>query len=437
MDKRLKRAFAGIAAGALAVTLAGCSGGTSDAPVSIDPDTPVELTLGGWGGEPVSNFQMLADAFSEEHPNVTVSLKEYSATDYDTQLTADMSAGAAPDVFALKAFNSYYFYATNGQLLDVSDVAQTFDGDEDVDLGDVVIDDTAYAMPYRQDKWVLYYNKALLEQAGVAAPDGSWTWDDFVENSKTVTEKVGGDVKGTYLHTWNNVVQGPAMAQTDGATDQYLAGDFSYLKPYYERDLELQDAGATIDYSTAQSQTLNYWSLFGSQKVALLPMGSFYTSMLVADQASGTAEDFEWGIAPMPAADKDSVGDDITNGGPTVFAANANIDPKKEAAAKAFLEFATGPEGALVTIESGYVPAYHSSDVVDAYFDRDGMPTDDLSKSTMETSKANLEAPLGETTADIQTILKDLDSAIRTGSMSIDDAIAEAESTVKNDGLAK
>ena len=438
MNKRMKRALASVAAGTLAITLVGCSGGDdSDTSASIDPDEPIELTLGGWGGDPVSNFEMLADAFTEEHPNVTITLKEYSATDYDTQLTADMSAGSAPDVFALKAFNSYYFYATNDQLLDVSDVAADFEGDENVDLENMVIDGSTYAMPYREDKWVLYYNKDLLEQAGVSAPDGTWTWDDFVTASETVTDELDGDVKGTYLHTWNNVIQGPAMAQTEGAEDQYLAGDFSYLKPYYERALELQDAGATIDFSTAQSQTLNYWSLFGSQKIALLPMGSFYVSTLLADQASGTAEDFEWGIAPMPGADESSVGENITNGGPTVFAANSGIDPDKEAAAKAFLEYATGPDGSLATIESGNVPAYHSTDVVNAYFDRDGMPTDDLSKQTMETSKANLEAPLGDTTADIQTILKDLDSSVRTGSTSIDDAISEAESTVQNDGLAK
>ncbi len=41
------------------------------------------------------------------------------------------------------------------------------------------VDGTQYGTPYRQDSWVLFYNKDLFDAAGVDYPDGSWTWDDY------------------------------------------------------------------------------------------------------------------------------------------------------------------------------------------------------------------------------------------------------------------
>src|SRR5690606_13136256 len=98
------------------------------------------------------------------------------------------------------------------------------------------VDGTAYATPYRQDSWVLFYNKELFEQAGVAAPDGSWTWEDFDAAAVELTGKLDG-AKGAYEHGWQSTLQGFATAQT-GA--DIFAGDYAYMKPYYERILALQ-----------------------------------------------------------------------------------------------------------------------------------------------------------------------------------------------------
>jgi len=177
---------------------------------------PVTLTLAGWSFSTTPEFKTLADGFHAAHPNVTVQLKEYSASDYDTQMTADLAAGKAPDIYILKNLQNFITYQSGGQLMDVSDVASQFSSDQLGALSSYKVDGKYWAVPYRQDSWVLFYDKDLFDKAGVPVPNGKWTWDDYVSNAEKLTTALkgaGSDALGTYLHTWQSVVQGFAQAQ--------------------------------------------------------------------------------------------------------------------------------------------------------------------------------------------------------------------------------
>src|SRR5690606_20374091 len=105
---------------------------------------------------------------------------------------------------------------------------------------------------YRQDAWFLYYNQDLFDEAGIDAPDGTWTWDDYVDTSLELQEALSGagsDAKATYQHGWASLVTGFANAQA-GSDEEYLAAQWDYMIPYYERAIELQDAGAQESYGT-------------------------------------------------------------------------------------------------------------------------------------------------------------------------------------------
>src|SRR3546814_9304495 len=107
--------------------------------------------------------------------------------DYDTALTADLSADAAPDVFIVKNLKNYITFQQGGTLLDISDVAAELDPATG-GLEPMAVDGATYAVPYRQDSWLLYYNKELFEKAGVDLPDGSRTWDDYADAAEQLTE---------------------------------------------------------------------------------------------------------------------------------------------------------------------------------------------------------------------------------------------------------
>jgi multiple sugar transport system substrate-binding protein len=430
----MKRKIA-LAVGLAAVaslSLAACSGGTADEPAASSG--PVTLTLSGWSLDTTPEFQLLADGFHEKNPDVTVELKEYDPAEYNTLVTADLAAGVGPDIITQKEVKFVSTFQEGGQLLDVSDVKLP-DG-----IGGAKsyeIDDTAYAVPYRQDSWVLYYNKDLFDAAGVDYPDGTWTWDDYDAAAAQLTEGLaasGSAAKATYQHRWQSTVQGFANAQSkDG---DILSGDYGYLKPYYERVLALQNDGDQVDFNTSSANQLTYQGEFGKQNAAMLPMGTWFVATLISQQASGDADTFNWGIAPIPQLDKKTTGTDntpVTFGDPTGFGINAGIDDAKVQAAKDFLAYASSEEAATALADIGITPALLNDTVVEKYFSVKGAPSDDLSKFAFSTHETHPENPTSSKTAAIQGILNDLHTAVMSGSTPIDQAIKDAQDRVANE----
>lgn len=425
---------------ALTLSMAACGGsdssGSGEAPAELG-SAPVELKMSAWNMKSTPEFQALADAFHEEHPNVTITVTDYPAKDYDTLLTTDLSSGKGPDIFPVKNMRKFNYYQENGQMEDLTAAAKDFADDKNVDLSYFKVDDAYFGLPFRQDKEVIYYNKRLFDVAGVAYPDGKWTWDDYVAKAKELTEKLaaaGESAKGSYLHIWP-ITQGFALAQTEGADP--FSGNLDYLKPYYETALQLQKDGSQETYSTAQSQNLTYQAQFGTEKAAMMPMGTWYIGTLIKQQENGDANKFEWGMAPVPQRDSSSFDKPLTYGMSTPIAVNANIDAAKKGAAIEFAKFAMSEKAAKLLASKGILPAYLSADVADILFKLDGVPQDEVSRKALTDQITNPEFPIDPDTGTMAQILEDYHSAIMTGDKSIDDALKAAAEDLKAQGVVK
>ncbi|WP_110587897.1 ABC transporter substrate-binding protein [Microbacterium suaedae] len=414
---------------AAALVLAGCSA-TGSASESDDPSI---LTISGWAQKATPEFDLLAEGFEKSHDGVTVEVTYYDPSEYDTLLTADLAAGSAPDVIAQKAIVGLPALVEGGQLRDVSDI----------DLPDAVsgtaayeVDGVPYATPYRQDSWVLFYNKDLFDEAGVEYPDGTWTWDDYVDVARDLKEGLdaaGTPAKAAYQHLWEGPVQDTATSQQG---KDVLDGEYDYLAPYYERSLLLSEEGLQESFNTVTANQLTYQGEFGSQRTAMMPMGTWYTGALIQQQESGDADGFAWGIAPLPQSDESTTGagaKPVTFGDPTGFGINTGISEEKQELAKEFLAYAASEDAAMDLANAGIMPAFTSDDVVGAFLSADTAPDDELSHRTVtdhDTRSVNVASPR---TAPVRNILLDLHTAVMSGSADIDDAIAEAEERVANE----
>ncbi len=433
----MKRSIAVIgAAAAISLVMAGCGGGSDE---SKSASGPVTLTLAGWSLATTPEFKTLADGFHAANPDVTVTVKEYDATNYDTQMIADLAAGKGPDVYAQKNLKNFFTYQDGKQLLDVSDVAKDLPGTVN-GLPNYQIDGKTYAIPYRGDSWVLYYNQALFDKAGIDYPDGSWTWADYTSTAEKLTTKLKAaksKALGAYQHNWQSTTQGFALAQTPGADMQ--SGDFAYLKPYYERSLALQKAGAQVKLGDVTTNSLTYQAQFGKQQAAMMPMGTWYMATLLAQQTSGEAEKFKWGIAPAPQFDKSTTGTSqtpVTFGDPTALGINPKIDESKIAAAKKFLGFIASKQGAEALAKIGITPA-DSEVVSDTFFQLKGIPTDELTKFTFTKHDTKPENPVAKSTPALQNVLNDLHTAVLSESATVDAEITKAQDRAKSEGLTK
>lgn len=423
----MKRSIIGGAAfmAATALVLTGCSG--SGAPASqetLDPNEEVTLTVSVWNYDQTPEFQALFEAFEAEHPNITIQPVDILADDYPEKVTTMLSGGDTTDVITMKNAIDYARYATRGQLQDVTDLADGY-GEELAGLETFDTEGKYYALPYRQDFWLLYYNKDLFEAAGLDAPDNI-TWDEYAEYAAKLTDTSGSQkVYGAYQHYWRSVVQATSAAQTDG---DLLSGDYGFMKDQYDLALGLQSDGYALDYATAKTQQISYRTMFETGQAAMLPMGTWYIAGIKQAIDEGKSS-VNWGVAQMPQIK--SEGDITTFGSPTAFAVNKNA--KNSAAAKLFLDFAAGEEGAKAIAAIGVVPAY-SSDAVTAAFT--ALPSDELSVETFQgDKKVVLEMPVSDDTADVSTILDEEHDLIMVGEKSVDDGIAEMEDRVTSEVL--
>ncbi|SED58195.1 ABC transporter substrate-binding protein [Ruania alba] len=419
-------------AGALALTAcssdAESSGGTENEAVE-------EITLSAWSVSITPEFNALIDAYNAQNPDTPVAIQEYNATEYSTQIIADLAADSAPHLITLKSLNDLITLHEGDQLLDVSDIAAENDPPI-VGLDTYTIDDVTYAIPFRQDAWYLFYNKDLFDAAGIEYPDGSWTWDDYAAAAEELTEALdaaGSDAYGTFQQHWGDLVL--AFANTQDPEADVLSGEWEYLVPWYERTLALQDAGAQVTYGSITTNSTDYKAVFGTQQTAMMPMGSWYVGVLLAQQESGDADDFAWGFAPAPQPNASTIESPVSPGSPTGIGINSGVSGPELDAARDFLAFVASEEAGVAVAEVGISPAYGSEAVTDAYFSVSEMPSDDLSSFAFAESAPRLGFPVDELTPSLQNILNDAHSAILAGTVSPADGIAEAMERAQSEVL--
>lgn len=432
---RMKRTLAAAGATVAALILAGCAGspsssGSGDSGGSGSGGGKTTLTISVWNYDKTPEFKALFDAFHRANPNITIQPVDILAANYEDKVTTMLAGGDTTDIITVKNTTDYAGYAGKKQFLNVNDVANELPAANIPALKDYDFKGVHYAIPYRQDFSVLFYNKTMFKDAGVADP-ANLTWSQFADDAAKLTHGSGGDkVYGAYLHTWNSIVQGIAAAQTGG--DPTDPSNYNWMKNQYNVYLGMQKAGDTLDWATANSQQTSYQTMLETGKAAMVPMGTWLIAPLLADGKSG-ATSIDWGIAPMPQIKAN--GKIVTDGGPTGFGINKNS--AHVAAAKKFLKFAAGEKGAQAVASIGIVPAYHSDAITKQYFGLQGMPQDAISKKAYNPDVVNLDSPVTPTAAAVGTILNQEHQLIMTGSKSVNDGIAEMQSRVKSEVVSQ
>ena len=405
---------------ATALTATACNASGTDASSSSDGKTVVKIAL--WNYKTTPEFKALIDGFEAKNPDIDVQPVDILADNYPDKVTTMLAGGDTTDVLTMKNVTDYARYATRGQLLPLTDEATKLDKASYSGLDNYDLDGKYYALPYRSDFWVLFYNKDMAGTTDMS----KLTWDDYAKLAEKFTKGSGSDkVYGAYHHTWRSVVQAMSSAQTGG--DQ-LGGDYAFFKDQYEMALGLQKAKATQSFSAASSNQITYDSQLTTGKAAMVPMGSWWAAALLAEKKQGK-NDINWGMAPIPQIKND--GKTVTFGSPTAFAVNKKA--KNADAAKKFVTWASGPEGAAAVAKIGVTPAYTSGKILDTFFSVDGMPTDEVSRKAMQPTTVQLEMPVSDKTSDIDQILKEEHELIMSGEKSVDEGIKEMDDRVGNE----
>lgn len=446
-----KRALSLALAGAMVVTtLAGCGSSskeTTAAPEGTTTETttkaeaPADTTAAAsgdkttlkwsvWDISSTTYYQSLIDEFEKAHPDVTIEMVDLGSTDYQTVLATELTGnGSDFDVVTVKDVPGYMTLVNKGVL----EPLDSYISDSGVDLAQykgltdqITVDGKLYELPFRNDFWVLFYNKDVFDKAGVAYPTNDMTFDEYDKLARSVTvDTPGQEVYGAHYHTWRSAVQ--LFGILDGK-NTILDGKYEFLKPYYDMVLAEQEDGVCQDYATLKTSGLHYSGAFAQGNVAMMNMGTWFISTLIEKIKTGEYTDCtNWGIAKYPHADGVEAGSTLATITSLAIPTNA---PHKDLAWE-FVNFVSGAEGAEVLAATGTIPAVMTDEVANLVSATEGFPKDDeTSVDALNTANLYLEMPVHPKSSEIETALNEAHDAIMTGSMSVDDGIAQMDEQV-------
>jgi multiple sugar transport system substrate-binding protein len=305
----LKAAAASGAAGAFAAA------GVNLSAVVAAQDA-VTLRKMAWGS-PLEQDNILAGLadFMEQNPGINV---EYIHTPerYQEVLQTMLAAGDAPDVYKLG--NYYPDLALRGALMDITDLVQS----------DEVLGDPDYFFPFENERssidgrwyaigstfqWrLIYYNKTVLDAAGVTPPSTNpaeaWSWDTFIENARLLTMDSAGNHPGDAAFNVDDVVQWGFFAP-DVMYDNYIisnggviidADSHEYVLDQpaaYEAVQAFADLRLTHTVAPQASMLdqmgMNAWQMLASGRVAMIQDGNWALQDI-------SKLDMEFGVAVLP-----------------------------------------------------------------------------------------------------------------------------------------
>ena len=287
----------------------------------------------------------------EEASGREVELVAVGRRDHLTRLSTAFASGDAPDVFLIN-YREYAPFVQRGAVDPVGPMLEA-EGVDPADYYEEPLDAFTYdgelqCMPQNISSLVVYWNRALFAQAGVAPPAAGWTWQQFVETARSLTSEgvkgVGIDPSITRMAplVWSN---GGTVVDDDEAPTRTTL-DEPAARGALQAVLDLVATGATPTKEQVAAQGLEEQFMTG--KLAM------FMSSRVEVPALREQRGLDFDVAGLPVLREPA---SVLHSDAYCVASSAR-DPE---AAAAFIAYATGQQGQTITALGGRtVPSLRS-----------------------------------------------------------------------------
>lgn len=279
MIKLFKKVTALILVAVMGVSLAACS--SSEKQEGQASDKGGKLTIALWDNAQKPGIEEIIGDFTEQ-TGIEVEVQAITWDSYWTLLEAGASGGDMPDVFWMHS-NEAQKYMSNDILLDLTDqIAKSDILEMDKFPEDIKemyqYDGKTYAVPKDIDTIALWYNKTMFDEAGIAYPDDTWTWDTYYETALKLT-KADGSQYGCAMNPsneqdgWMNVIysMGGKVISDDKKTSGFDDPNTIKAMEYVDKLIKNTMPPATVMSETGTDVLLS------SGKIAMLTQGSWMT----------------------------------------------------------------------------------------------------------------------------------------------------------------
>ncbi len=166
-------------------------------------DDEITITVVDWNTGVASDLQKAAcQEYMDSHPGIIIDHQTIPYDDYNTKLNTLIAAGETPDIFYASDMSALN-YGNDGVS---QDLVPFFEADG-IDINEKFIspaiygtDGKVYGLAYGVVSSVMYFNKAIFDEAGVEYPSqdpaNPDTWDEWVEKLQKLTVDQNGNHPG-------------------------------------------------------------------------------------------------------------------------------------------------------------------------------------------------------------------------------------------------
>lgn len=382
--------------------------------------------------------------FEAANSSVTVNLEPIQANDddYGTKLAlAQRSADTAPDVFYEDTFK-VRSDVDAGYLLKLDSYLGKWDDwsmfDEAAKAAGRADDGGIYAVPLGTDTRAIWYNKAVLQKAGITVPWQPKTWEDILSAARTIKASdpdvipfnmyAGkGTGEGTVMQGFYELLYGTDSTLYDEKEKKWVVGSqgftdsLAFLKTLYDEKLAVSPAEA-LD-ANVWKKVFGEW--FPQGKLAATVEGSYTPSFW---QKGGP---YEWagyeqdmGVATFPTRNGQDPGGVSMSGGWTLAVGAKSKNP--ELAFK-FLATALNKKNALAYDINNSQIAVRTDVASEASY----LAANPFVKDVSELVKVTHYRPATADYPRISTAVQVATESVITGKQSPEDAAAEYDATVR------
>jgi multiple sugar transport system substrate-binding protein len=316
--------------GAAALVAAAVGLGASDAGARARPESAPEGDISVWAmGAEGENLGVLADAFMEEFPDISVDVTAVPWDAAHDRLVTAIAGGEVPDVSMIGTTWMGEF-ATMGGLAatpESIDPAQFFEGAWNT----TVVDGVSYGVPWYVETRLIYYRTDLAEEGGFNQAPA--TWDELTQLAQATAD--GGAEWGISLQP--------------GGTGAWQ----TFMPFFWQAGGEIVDEenNFTLD-SEACVEAMAFYDSFFEAGLAQPTVSDLPVEAQFADGNVGAFISGPWMIGIVTDAGADpatwTVAHQPTNVAGTSFVGGSNLgvfeQSDNQAAAWAFVEYLSRPE---------------------------------------------------------------------------------------------
>ncbi|TCK07632.1 UNVERIFIED_ORG: carbohydrate ABC transporter substrate-binding protein (CUT1 family) [Anoxybacillus amylolyticus] len=330
--------------------LSACSGSKN---ANGDGDKAIKLTV--WAPEyseqTMKVYKEIIAAFNEENKGKIEAKIEFipraNKYAYEDKISTAASSNSLPDLLMMDGPNVSN-YADAGIIQPIDDVVDDKSAFVDSVITQGTFDGKLYTLAPTESTVALFYNKKMLEEAGIHPPtklEDAWTWNEFYEAAKKLTNKE----KGIYGVNWT-LDYGEWIIYFSGPFVWSNGGDFisADTKKAKINEPEAVEALTFLQKFTKEG-LVNLQPTpdeFETGKAAMMLMGSWEWNKLK------DYPETEWGITYYPRSPKGKV---VSPSGDWCFGISASTKHKKEAGK--LLNFILNKENVLKVAKSENKPA--------------------------------------------------------------------------------